>query len=177
MMLRRFMKQFTDQNWFVVGLIGTIAQFGISALPTAAQETSATNEEYEKRDNAVTGNDLSIIRQAREIIAEQRMWHQQDNKKCPDTAVQFSLFCALYKASIEVLGEYDCRRGALQEVRFAIMDVSDGVQFEHRLMEFNNRSETYFKDIHHVLDIAEERMAERLKKEWLRDFSLPDIQN
>lgn len=164
MIPRRFIKHVAGQNWFAVGLIVVTAQFGLYTLPSFAQDATATSEEYEKRNNAVSGDDLSIIRRTREIIAEQKMWHQQDNRKCPDAALQFSLFCALYKASIETLGQYDHRRVALQEVRFAIIDVSDGAEFEHRLMDFNNRPETSFKDIHRVLNIAEERIASRLSK-------------
>jgi len=65
---------------------------------------------------------------------------------------------------METLGEYNHRRVAMQEVRFAIEDVSEGREFQHRLMDFNNLSSTTFSDIHKVLQIATERVESRLKK-------------
>ena len=70
----------------------------------------------------------------------------------------------MQKASIEVLGQYDHRRVALQEVRFAIEEVSGGREFEHRLMDFNNLPETTLEDVRRVLAIARSRVAERLGK-------------
>jgi len=63
-----------------------------------------------------------------------------------------------------VLGNYDHRRVALQEVRFAIEEVSGGREFEHRLMDFNNLPQTRFADIKRVLAIARERVAARLRQ-------------
>ena len=76
----------------------------------------------------------------------------------------WSLFCALQKASIEVLGKYDHRRVALQEVRFAIEDVTNGREFEHRLMDYNNLPTTHFKDIKQIVKMATEKVDTRLKE-------------
>ena len=87
-----------------------------------------------------------------------------------------SLFCALQKASREILGEYQHRNVALQEVRFAIQDATRDRQTEmairalrrfslpHRLMDFNNLPETRFEDVKQVLRVASERVAARLEK-------------
>jgi len=50
----------------------------------------------------------------------------------------------------------------MQEVRFAIEDVSGGREFEHRLMDFNNLPSTDFGDIKRVLSIARQKVAARL---------------
>jgi hypothetical protein len=76
--------------------------------------------------------------------------------------MSFSLFCALQKASIDVLGTYDHRRAALQEVRFAVEDATKGREFEHRLMDYNNLPETQFSDIKHILSAAKEKVVARL---------------
>jgi hypothetical protein len=87
-----------------------------------------------------------------------------------------SLFCALQKAAREILGEYQHRNVALQEVRFAIQDATRDRQTEtairalrrfslpHRLMDFNNLPETRFEDVKQVLRVASERVAARLEK-------------
>ena len=93
---------------------------------------------------------------------EGTQWDRTDDRTCsPDTS-QYSLFCALQKASIEILGEYQHRRVAIQEVRFAIEDVSGGREFEHRLMDFNNLEQTTFADIKKVLSIAHQKLSDRL---------------
>jgi hypothetical protein len=66
---------------------------------------------------------------------------------------------------VEVLGEYEHRRAALQEVRFAIEEVAKGREFEHRLMDFNNLPETRLADVHRVLDVAAARVRARLESD------------
>ena len=73
------------------------------------------------------------------------------------------MFCALQKACIDVLGAYDHRRVALQEVRFAVEDATRGRDFEHRLRDFNNLPTTRLTDIKRILQVAAERVKSRLK--------------
>ena len=82
------------------------------------------------------------------------------HRRCGEDDTKWSLFCALQRASYEVLGEYQHRRVAMQEVRFAINDVSQGKKFRHRLMEINNTAT--FKDVHKVLQMAIDRVTVRL---------------
>jgi hypothetical protein len=62
-----------------------------------------------------------------------------------------------------VLGEYDHRRAALQEVRVVVEEATQQRRFEHRLMDFNNLSETRFDDVKRVLRMSAQRVAARLK--------------
>jgi hypothetical protein len=62
-----------------------------------------------------------------------------------------------------VLGAYDHRRAALQEVRFAVEDATRGRDFEHRLRDFNNLQTTQLADIKDVLRVATDRVTSRLK--------------
>jgi hypothetical protein len=64
---------------------------------------------------------------------------------------------------VEVLGAYDHRRAALQEVRFAIEAAAPGRRFEHRLQDYNNLDTTTFDDVKAVLRVARQRVAERLQ--------------
>ncbi|MEP7273354.1 MAG: hypothetical protein ABI882_17780, partial [Acidobacteriota bacterium] len=72
--------------------------------------------------------------------------------------------CALQRASVDILGKYDHRRVALQEVRFAVEDATRGRQFEHRLRDFNNLPETQFVDVKKILRVATDRVKSRLKE-------------
>ena len=120
--------------------------------------------EYEARDRPVTVDDVRILVRTSELLAQESAWNRSDDRQCQDDEAsgRRSLFCALQAASIEVLGRYDHRRVALQEVRFAIQEATRGREFEHRLMEFNNLPETSLSDMQAVLKIARDRVEARL---------------
>ncbi len=130
------------------------------ALPTLAQDKPA----YEQRDQPVTKEDLLILQRADKILSSEDVWNRQDTRVCKPEDKTWSLFCALQKASIEILGKYDHRRAALQEVRFVIEEVAKGKDLGgHRLMGYNNLPSAEFKDIKKVLKVATDRVAARLK--------------
>src|SRR5215469_12091035 len=62
----------------------------------------------------VTVTDVQILRRASQILADPSAWNRKDNRKCPEGASSFSLYCALFKASVEINGEFDHRLGALE---------------------------------------------------------------
>lgn len=120
---------------------------------------------YEDRDQPVSVKDLEILDRASDLLANESVWNRKDTRECPPQAKTLSLFCALRRASIEVLGTYDHRRAALQDVRFAIEDVTQGREFEHRLMDFNNLPDTQFSDIKSILAAARAKVSTRLAAE------------
>jgi hypothetical protein len=129
---------------------------------SALQRLSRSSEELERRDQPVTEEDLRLLVRANEILLSPAVWNRHDTRECHDGDKTWSLFCALEKASREVLKAYRHREVALQEVRFAIEDVTDGREFEHRLMDYNNLSDTQFADVKRVLTIATHRVRVRL---------------
>ncbi len=56
---------------------------------------------------AITAADISIVERAREMLGSPDQWNRNDTQKCPSGAKTFSIFCALRKASEEVLGEFE----------------------------------------------------------------------
>jgi hypothetical protein len=124
-----------------------------------------TNAELERRDQAVTADDVRILTRAAELLKNESVWNRADDRECTDDEAtgKRSLFCALQKACIDVLGSYDHRRVALQEVRFAVEDATRGRDFEHRLRDFNNLSSTRLADVRAVLEVALDRVKSRLK--------------
>lgn len=135
----------------------------LGLLLLAPQTLAQDKPVSEQRDQPVTKEDLQILRRADKILSSEAVWNRKDTRVCKPEDKTWSLFCALQKASIEVLGSYDHRRVALQEVRFVIEEVAKGKEFEHRLMGYNNLPSTQFKDIKKVLKMATERVAARLK--------------
>jgi hypothetical protein len=156
----------------VAGLmtLGTACAAGnqqpIASTPPASPREAGPSAKpaYEEREQLVSKEDLRILERAREILSNASKWNRKDNRECRAEATTWSIYCALHDASLEVLGRYEHRRVALQEVRFAIEEVTNGRRFQHRLMDFNNLPSTTLADIHEVLAIARRRVAERLEK-------------
>src|SRR5262245_53381224 len=97
-------------------------------VTVAAQNTAVpSTDELERRDQAVTDQDLRILQQADKILASAAVWNRHDTRICKPTDKTWSLFCALEKASRDLLGEYRHREVALQEVRFAVEDATKGL--------------------------------------------------
>lgn len=136
---------------------------GVAACTLIAACASGPMPVYESRDQPVSAQDLEILDRTGSMLGSESAWNRKETRECHPGAPTLSLFCALNKASIELLGSYDQRRAALQEVRFAIEEVSGGREFEHRLRDFNNLPETTLGDIQQVLAIARGKVAERLK--------------
>ena len=109
----------------------------------------------------INQQDLQILQRAKEILSDESKWNSDDDRVCNDDDTKWSLFCALKKATIETLGEYDHRRVALMEVRWIIHKLMEGEDFKHRLMDFNNSRE--FDDIIKVLDESIQKVQVKLK--------------
>jgi hypothetical protein len=149
------------------------------ALLTAAVAVTWGRQQpaNEPRDQPATADDLRILRRADVLLGDASVWNRDDDRVCDDDEAsgKRSLFCALQKANREILGEYQHRNVALQEVRFVIQDATRDRHTEmviralrrfslpHRLMDFNNLPETQFDDVKQVLRVASERIAARLE--------------
>ena len=117
--------------------------------------------QWENKEQPVSQEDLQILLRAKEILSDESQWNNDDDRVCNDDDTKWSLFCALKKATIETLGEYDHRRVALMEVRWIIHKLMEGEDFKHRLMDFNNTRE--FDDIIKVLDESIQKVQARLE--------------
>ena len=152
-------------NAIAAGLVLQLAAAtGATQDTNQAPSFTPTSSEMEMRDQPVAEEDLKILIRADEILIDETVWNREDDRNCDDDelADKRSLFCALRKACIEVLGAYDHRRVALQEVRFAIVDATEGQEFAHRLRDYNNLPETQFDDVKRILVVAREKVSIRL---------------
>lgn len=146
-------------------LLAACAENADSQPPrTQDPQLTASSPELEQRDLPVAQEDLRILTRADELLSDVSVWNRSDDRECSDDEAmgKRSLFCSLRKACIDVLGTYDHRRVALQEVRFAVEDATRGQDFAHRLMDFNNLPSTQFTDVKEVLRVAKERLNSRL---------------
>jgi hypothetical protein len=100
--------------------------------------------------------DLLIVRRAGEILAHEKAWNRKDNRKCPQEASKWSIYCAMRKASVDVSGGSHHRRPALQVVRETIKQRSKSRRYKHLLMDYNNDKKTQIEDVHSVFTEAGE---------------------
>jgi hypothetical protein len=146
-MLQRVLRRPTKPalKWMVIGSVVVIALLLFRNVYLA----------LERRERPVTADDLRIVARTKALLQNDQVWNRNDDRECTDdeSSGKRSLFCALQKATIEVLGEYDHRRVALQEVRFAIEDATRGQDFDHRLKDYNNLPQTKLSDIWRALDV------------------------
>jgi hypothetical protein len=117
----------------------------------------------DSRERPVDHQDLTILESADMRLTGPPEWDHADDRKCEPEGETFSLYCSLYFGSIDTIGDYQHRRTALQEVRFAIDDATGGHEFDHRLMDYNNLLETSFGDIKDIIKTARQRVQDRLK--------------
>lgn len=131
-----------------------------------AEERAVLNETIElldARNRPVTETDLAILDAALTYLEDEAHWDRADDRDCRPGDVTFSLFCALERASRDVTGEYRHRRTALQETRFAVEAATQGRDYDHRLMDFNNDPETTLEDVRGVIESARAVVAARLE--------------
>ena len=117
------------------------------------------------RTRPVDAFDVSILDGALARMDDDSRWDRADDRECSDDDTTYSLYCALYFSSIDYLGHYEHGRTAIQEVRFAIEDLSSGQEFEHRLMDFNNAADKTLEDIKGVVRLARDRVTGRLARQ------------
>lgn len=141
-------------------IVDGVPQDQLTAADLAAAEAMETV--LASRSRAVDEADIGIIDRAASLLARAEDGDRADDRDCGPDDQTFSLFCALKRASEEVIGAYEHRRTALQEVRFAVEDARPGVEYEHRLQGFNNDPSTSFEELKSILAAVRARIGDRL---------------
>lgn len=144
----------------VVALLNVFSNQALADVKNGSKSAAGPEETI-----PVGENDVRILHRASEILRNASKWNRKDDRECPEKARTFSLYCALYKASVEINGEFDHRLGALEEIRRTVEDESRGKSYEHRLMGYNNDSSTKFSNIKRVLRTTEQKIRGRLTEE------------
>jgi hypothetical protein len=110
-----------------------------------------------------TQDDIRIIQRAKALLADERAWNRQDNRKCPANPDKRSLFCALQQATQEISGSVHYRQPVLQMAREVLNEVGGSRLGNHRLMDYNNHPDTTLAEVHGLLDTAQARLEKRLR--------------
>jgi len=99
---------------------------------------------HEVPPNAV---DREILERASTVITSDAVWNRADNRQCPADAKTWSIYCAVERAMIEVTGGFNHRRPAGQLVREIVDTRSNGRDYKHRMMDYNNDPRTQLSDV------------------------------
>jgi len=132
------------------------------ATQGTADQVAPTQDDSDVRPPA-TKADIAIVKQARKVLNSPLKWNRADNRICPADAKTFSLYCALEKATDEVIGNFEHRGAVMQEARFVVDEIAPNqVNYRHRLMDYNNDPTTTFADIQRVFRLLDARIRKRL---------------
>ena len=123
----------TEFGWFPVSkfLSGSTVKFTLDAShPVAPNEL-----------------DRKIVQRAAAILATEVLWNRADDRKCAADAAAWSIYCAMERATLELTGGFNHRRPALEVVRQIVEERTEGRNYRHRLMDYNNDSTTHLNDV------------------------------
>ncbi|MES1214345.1 MAG: hypothetical protein ABUT20_02415 [Bacteroidota bacterium] len=138
-----------------------------SGQPIQVVMRQFTNEDAILQGDSLhaSAKDLAVIDRALILLNNGTNWNRFDNRVCDIDSYPYnwSLFCALHQASIDVDSEYKHLRPANQAVRQAINEVSNGKQYAHLLQDYNNEAQS-FDVIAKVLNRAKEIIIEKIKQ-------------
>jgi len=129
----------------------TLALVVVSGIAVFGQEFTKENGSRSLQFDSL---DVQILKRADAILSSESIWNKEDDRKCQDDIAsnKYSLFCALYKASLDVVGKYDHRKPGLQQLRWLIQEQFKERLVHHRLMDFNNHEKTTFDEIKKLLN-------------------------
>ena len=116
-------------------------------------------------DPPITTTDLMVINKTITLLQDEKHWNRNDDRRCKDDIENkiYSLFCALYSASVEVEGAYNHRSAIMQRIRKTIVDIYPNKELEHRLQSFNNLPETDHSVLMDLLTRVKNQVSEKLK--------------
>jgi hypothetical protein len=99
--------------------------------------------------------DLEILQRADALLSDSSKWNKNDDLSCDDqtTSKKYSLRCALYTASKEVIGEWenDPLRPAIRLVLLTLRQYENRRVVGNQLKEWNDHPDTTFEELKIVL--------------------------
>lgn len=136
-----------------------------SVMPMVIRSANDNDKEWMGVYFSVSDTDISILKKAKEIILSKDSRNLNADRNCEDdiNTGNFSFYCALYHAAIEVDGVYRHRRPAMQYVRQELVKRYPG-NYVHRIRDINNNPEITNKELLDVLDSVISQLSLKLGK-------------
>jgi hypothetical protein len=123
------------------------------------RDFTGDDAEFQGNNLLPSMDDIKIIERAEKLMNNGKNWNRHDNRVCDNRGDvnQWSLFCALHQASIDVVSEYRHIRPAMKAIRNAIQNINPAKKYAHLLQDFNNEAKDY-EDVSSVLKQAKETL-------------------
>jgi len=139
----------------------------LTVMPLAIRVVNKYDEEWQGTYFPVSDVDLAIIERAKQILESQDARNVNGDRNCDDDLAlnQFSVFCALYVASIEIDGIYRHRRPAMQAARDSLWDRFPG-DYAHTLRDINNDKSNSDEELVAALDVAYTELQAEIGSTW-----------
>lgn len=134
---------------------------GTKVLPMVIKEFNFQDAQLQGNWFKPSATEVKIIENTIKLIDSDEKWDKNDNRIC-DKGDTYSLFCALYKSSVDVDGEYRHLRPAVKFVRDAIQEKYPK-KYDHVLVDFNNAEEIGLKELHEILKLAKANLMKAKK--------------
>ena len=91
--------------------------------------------------------DREILERAANIITSDEVWNRADDRECPPTATTWSIYCAVERAQLDIVGAFHHRRPAGELVREIVEARTKDRTYQHRMMDYNNDRTTHLSDV------------------------------
>jgi len=139
----------------------------LMVMPLAIRVVSDFDEEWQGVYFPVSDVDLAIIEKAKQILESQDHRNVNGDRNCDDdlASSRYSVFCALYFASIEVDGVYRHRRPAMHAARDSLWDRFPG-DYAHMLRDINNNKSISDEELVVTLDVAYKALQAKIGSIW-----------
>ena len=127
----------------------------LTVMPIAIRVVNEYDMEWLGTYFPISEVDLAIVEKAKQILEVQDQRNVNGDRNCDDDLAsnRFSVFCALYVASIDIAGVYRHRRPAMQAVRDSLWARFPG-DYAHRLRDINNTTSISDEELVDALDSA-----------------------
>jgi hypothetical protein len=102
--------------------------------------------------------DREILERAATIITSDEVWNRADDRKCPAAATTWSIYCAVERAQLDIVGAFHHRRPAGELVREIVEGRTKDRNYSHRMMDYNNDPTTHLSDVKSLFAEAIERI-------------------
>jgi hypothetical protein len=139
----------------------------LSVMPIAIRVVNEYDVEWQGTYFPVSEVDLAIIEKARQILEAQAQRNVNGDRNCDDDLAsdRFSVFCALYVASIKVDGVYRHRRPAMEAARDSLRVRYPG-EYAHLLRDINNNKSISDEELVDALGTAYNALQSAMGSIW-----------
>lgn len=135
-----------------------------NVMPMAIEVANGSESEWMGTHLPPSETDVAILDRARQIFGAQENRNLNGDRNCDDDEANgsYSIYCAMYQASIDIAGVYRHRRPAMEVFRDILREHYPG-NYVHTIRDINNTSSIPDQDLAEMLDKARSRLESELE--------------